>query len=143
MGTLVPVADVSYAIYGGLSSFIPIGRWNSVSHRPGRHLSCRQIRDEKQLSDMLQDSAPPQGRLTRIDDPVEWVRETRIIAMRKVYSPRVLAVVEAAEGNASGKPEPVELSSEYIAESKDLMNWRAKMAGARLARVLAADLDLQ
>lgn len=66
-----------------------------------------------------------------------WISESRAIARVHVYTPRVLAVVEASDGES---PVVVELSPEYLRNARKMMQMRSGYAAYRLARILQSDL---
>ena len=73
--------------------------------------------------------------------PETWIRESRSYARRYVYTPEVLVAVKAASRGLTDDVRPVSLSDDYFRDAGRLAGVRARMAGIRLARVLADGID--
>lgn len=74
-------------------------------------------------------------------DPLVWLKESADASVRHVYSPEVLAAVDAkARGLTSGM-ETIDLPEAYLANAGKVARIRAAFAAHRLACVLRADLQ--
>ena len=65
--------------------------------------------------------------------PLEWLAESAEFGKSHVYSPHVLAAVEAAQRSGAEKVETVELTEAYLKAAGSLSQKRAAFEAHRLA----------
>jgi len=73
-------------------------------------------------------------------EPLQWLAESSEFARSNVYTPEVLAAVEAAKRSSVEKVEVVDLSESYLKAAGSLSQQRAAFAAHRLAAILSEDL---
>jgi len=73
-------------------------------------------------------------------EPLQWLAESSEFARSTVYTPDVLAAVEAAQRSGAEKVEMVDLSESYLKAAGSLSQQRAAFAAHRLAAILGEDL---
>lgn len=73
-------------------------------------------------------------------EPLAWLAESEAFGKSYVYTPDVLAAVEAAKRSGAAKVETVDLSEAYLKAAGALAQKRAAFAVWRLAAVLNEDL---
>ena len=73
-------------------------------------------------------------------EPLTWLAESAAFGKSNVYTPEVLAAVEAAQRSGAPKVEVVDLPESYLKAAGALAQKRAAFAAFRLAAVLSEDL---
>ena len=73
-------------------------------------------------------------------EPLTWLSESEAFGKSNVYTPEVLAAVEAAQRSGAPKVEVVDLPESYLKAAGALAQKRAAFAAWRLAAVLSQDL---
>ena len=74
-------------------------------------------------------------------DPHAWLAESVEAAQSHVYTPDVLAAVEAAQRSGAAKVETVDLPETYLKDAGHVAQLRAGFAARRLAALLQEDLS--
>lgn len=73
-------------------------------------------------------------------NPLTWLAESSEAGRSHVYTPEVLAPVEAVSRGLTPKVTVTELSEDYLKNAGDVARKRAAFAGHRLAQILSQDL---
>lgn len=73
-------------------------------------------------------------------EPSQWLAESIEASKRYVYTPDVLAAVEAAARSGATKVETVDLSEAYLKDAGAVAHRRVAVAGLRLGNLLSEDL---
>ncbi|HQX48896.1 MAG TPA: S1/P1 nuclease [Planctomycetaceae bacterium] len=73
-------------------------------------------------------------------EPLAWLSESSEFARSNVYTPEVLAAVEAAKRSGASQVETVDLSEAYLKAAGTLAQKRAAFAAHRLAAILSEEL---
>lgn len=73
-------------------------------------------------------------------EPSQWLSESVEASKRYVYTPYVLAAVEAAARSGASKVETVDLSAAYLKDAGAVAQRRVAVAGFRLGNLLSEDL---
>jgi hypothetical protein len=66
-------------------------------------------------------------------DPQTWLRESRALSAKHVYAPEVLAALELIPRGLTEKPQPIDLSEDYLKNAGRVAQVRAIEAAYRLA----------
>jgi hypothetical protein len=74
-------------------------------------------------------------------DAEQWLKESRGVGRRLVYTPEVLEPVTVASRGLTGRVELPKLSESYLVEAGNAARIRATQAGYRLADVLTNGLN--
>ncbi len=97
----------------------------------GDSLTLISIANDRALATLAEQAMADERAL----DPLQWLEESRSMAVGNVYTPEILDALALVSRGLTSQPELINLSPNYQQRAEDIARQRAALAAARLAKI--------